>query len=125
MPSFFKNYSIARNHLDAGKSYRVLRATGICASARRNYRAALRAFEKDIILLCVHSTHTPRCSTPTLPFFVSEFWVCFKHSTHTPRCSTPTSPFFVCEFWVFLSNSHETIQCGKKDRCYLLLWSER
>ena len=36
-----------------------------------------------------------------LQFFVFEFWVCFEHSTHTPRCSTPTPWFFVFEFWVY------------------------
>ena len=32
--------------------------------------------------------------------FVCEFWVCFQHSTHTPRCSTSTLRFFVSVFWV-------------------------
>ena len=50
--------------------------------------------------------HTPRCSTPTPRFFVSECWVCrvlglFRtFHTHTPRFSTPTLPFFVSEFQV-------------------------
>ena len=61
---------------------------------------------------------------PKLEHF--EFWVRFEHSTHTPRCSTPTPRFFVSEFWVCcrvlgsfrtfhthttMFNAHPTIFC--------------
>ena len=45
--------------------------------------------------------------------FVREFWVCFQHSTHTPRCSTPTLRFFFSEFWVCLRIS---LQLDNKPR---------
>ena len=61
--------------------------------------------------------HTPRCSTLTPRFFVSEFGFVFEfcvcclvlgfqrlitseHFTQTPRCSTLTPRFFVSVFWV-------------------------
>ena len=69
-----------------------------------------------------HSKRTPRCSSLTPQFFVSEFWVCFRvlgserfitslNSAHTPPCSTLTTRFFVSEFSEtifsgFKSNTH-------------------
>ena len=80
--------------------------------------------------LLLQSTLSPPALHPTIFFptfgFVCEFWVCFEHSTHTPRCSTPTRRFFVAEIRVCLRvlglfrtfhahttmlNTHPTIFC--------------